>query len=233
MYYYKKIEDYIDGLLDETEQRAFEIAMSEDKKLAEEVEKYKDAKIISEGLLEIDIMETIEKLSKKGATDNLNVVSINRNKFFSFRKMMMAASFVGVLIIAGWWAIGNTKIDNKKLYQEPIWPIERSGTESILSNASIMYLNGDFESAKALLTDSIKNKDLGKLWIAEMYLKNEEFDSAFQYLSSIESLNSEKNRIIYLKVLIAIKKDNLQEAKEFCKELPIDEYKYLYEKLKI
>ena len=247
MNYYKQIEDYIEGLLDESAKKAFEEAMSVDSELSMKVEEYTDAKKISEGLLEIDIMETLDNLavnkqfnpditnhiSEKNYANNAKKLSVKNR--FDIKKLMLAASFIGVLLIVGWWSFGNRNSSNDKLYselyQEPIWPIERSSTSSILSKASGYYLEGNFTRAKLLLLDSIDNKELGKFWIAEMFLKQNIIDSTIFYLPSIESLNIKKNRIIYLNLLIALKNNNLKKAKEFCRHLPKRDFKKVYKEL--
>ncbi len=244
MNYYEYIEQYCEDLLDKTARSKFEMAMSKDKNLAADVERYQKAKKISEGLFEIDIMETIENLKYENEISNSNeshdILTIDKSKDnfgkkINIRRWLIAASISGVLIFSAWWLTNNTAINNDKLftalYHEPVWSIERSGDQSYLTKAVRYYLDSDIDEAKSLLLDSIDNKELGKLWLAEMYLKDGQIDSTIHYLPSFNSMTKGKNRIIYLNLLISIKQGNIEKAKALCRQLPEDEYGDVYEKL--
>ena len=73
--YYEHIDDYIDGRLSSEARQAFEDAMKTDASLKLAVENYMDAAKLSEGLLEMDIMETINNFKNK--------FFIKENSFFS------------------------------------------------------------------------------------------------------------------------------------------------------
>ena len=69
--YYAHIDDYMNGLLEGEELRLFEAEMKRNPSLKKAVENYEPAKQISEGLLEIDMLETLKGLKDSDRNQDL------------------------------------------------------------------------------------------------------------------------------------------------------------------
>lgn len=230
MDYYDHIEDYCENLLSPEDKKAFEAALLTDSQLKTLVDQYPDGHKISEGLLEMDMMETLARLKKEKST---LIVPITKKK--PWIKWVAAACVVGVLVFIGNNLIFKTKDTQKlysELYQEAIWPIERGQEKDMLSSAASMFLKKrDIVSAKRLLQDSLENKTLAHFWIAEMYLAEGNIDSTLLYLPDNTDLPQEKDRITYIKMLVALKSGDLELAKETSKLLPERTYNIVGPKL--
>lgn len=123
--FYEHIDDYKDGLLKGEVLVQFETAMDGDASLKLAVDNYASAKSISEGLLEVDMMETLRLIDNGELTidndlganrspsnsdhspSNSSRTSINQTEvktsIFNLRNLMAAASVIGVIFFAGWW----------------------------------------------------------------------------------------------------------------------------------
>jgi len=203
MDFYKNIENYCEGLLDESSRLAFEKAMSIDKDLSNEVDNYLDALKISEGLLEIDIMSTIEDLQKEETKKNISskkdkvnaIKPIDKKTIFSIKQFMMAASVIGVLIFVGWWGIGG----NETGFNEELWnneyerPYDEDATKSsdlerkdLLSSGKYYFSLNEFENSEKALLDFIsKTKSSDSLskayyWLGHNYMNVEKWDKAIK-----------------------------------------------------
>lgn len=235
MNFFDHIDDYKNGSLTGETLRLFEVALENDVDLQAAVENYDAAKGISEGLLELDVMGVIEGL----ATTKKEV----KTTIFSLRNLMVAASVVGVLVF-GWWMIPVKKsVDTSALFanlyeeENPMRQYRGNGQaeEGItpIQKEISLYAQKekDFAQVQQFLLDSIENKALGKLWVAELFLEQQQLDSTLFYLPSPTTLPEQKNRIFYIKMLIAIKKGDLPQAKAYLHELPKKSYAWLYRKL--
>lgn len=237
MNYYDHIEDYCEGHLDDSANADFEKAMQQDASLAGAVAQYASGKKIAEGLLEMDIMETIDGLrSVEGAEDTSEEGLIPRQKVGSKYVSWIKWIIVLLTIVGLAYLFSRLKptieIDNNKsfasLYEEPFWPIVRSNSDNIIAQASEKYLNGDLQSAKALLLGSSDDPILHRYWLAEMYLKKGEIDSSQLYLPKADEIVIQKDRINYIHAIIAIKKGDYQLAKKYKEQLPKEDFKKLY-----
>lgn len=179
MNYYEYIDDYVSGKLSESLKIEFEKAMSIDASLKYAVENYDDAKSISEGLLEIDIMDTISniKSEKKHNANQEGKVSKPSNSIFTLRRMMAAASIIGLISIATWW------LNNNENLKQELW---NNSYSSIV----------DPDAVKS--GDDIANKDplaTVKHYYARNY--NEECIEAVEQLLAL-STNSDTLSLAYL-----------------------------------
>lgn len=156
--FYEHIDDYKNGLLTGETLDQFELAMQTDASLRLAVDNYDAAKSISEGLLEIDMLQTLQNIGKpENQTINAqnsnnrttpknnhliqkNDRSVNSStkpivSIFNLRNLMAAASVIGVLFFAGWWMVeSNTDLERKEyiLAQiDKIRPVDLDATKSI------------------------------------------------------------------------------------------------------
>jgi len=162
--FFEHIDEYKNGLLEGDQLAAFERAMKEDASLKKAVENYDVGKAISEGLLEVDMLETLERLkeqrksgsgsdsdeSEKGGATVHDIKDIGmgprpKNRKISLRKWIAATSFIGVLVFAGWWVM---EWNGEREYMDYVkanyeWPEDLDATKSV----DTIGMN-DFEKGK-------------------------------------------------------------------------------------
>lgn len=236
MNFYEHIEEYLEGQLSGKALEAFESAIAEDEGLRHAVDNYPEAKSLAKGLLEIDVMESIKGLN----IDTGSSTSEESKKDIGWPMWVLGALVLIGLGMSLWRFMKetptivetDTEILYAQLYEEPMWPIERSGNTSFESKGAEAYLNGDIESAEVYLIDSIENKELGKYWLVEMYLKEGQLEKASKALASIKgNSNISENRLVYLKIMLELKKGDLEEARKNINNLNQSDYKLLYDQL--
>ena len=121
--YFAYIDDYVNGQLDNEALKAFEEEMKRNISLKQAVENYPTARDLSEGLLEIDMIETLNRLQveKHGNADEpkgneeLTQVAVTEKRVKRRRakskrdwsKWIAAATLIGVLSTVGWWLVEN------------------------------------------------------------------------------------------------------------------------------
>lgn len=207
MDYYEYIDDYISGTLSDELKIKFETAMQADSNLQSAVDNYDDAKSISEGLLEMDMMATIDKLKlEKEQVVPKEVTSKSNAAIFTMRKMMVAASMIGVIILATWWFNDNHKI------QQELWNANYSaiidpdavksgdGVEGLDPLATVKYYyarnyNGEcIESAQnlLLLTTNSDTLSLAYLYIGDTYMKRSYHQGKNQWKEAIAAFEKSK-----------------------------------------
>lgn len=200
---YDYIDDYKAGLLTGEKLQAFEQALQTDEKLRHLVDEYDDIKSLSEGLMELQLLNEVEKIS--GTTND------NREKSSAPRSWLW---LIGLVILAGllWQFLGRTKQIPKEeqqlqfadVYREPIWPVTKSASQTLddkyyIEKAASLFLSDDLVSAKKILLDSVQDIPLGHYWLAEMYLNRQQFDSVSHYLPKSTNLASKEERILQIK----------------------------------
>ena len=143
MNYYKNIESYCDGEMSPQDIIAFEQAMKEDNELEKAVNLYKNSKKIAEGFLELDIMDTINRLeaNDKVEIDGAKDISTGKTgiKIFSMRKLVIAASFIGLLGMGVWWI--NMMYSDKALIQNFYYPPQLKQERGDESDMQLQQLN--------------------------------------------------------------------------------------------
>jgi len=160
-YFYEHIDDYMNGLLEGEALKQFEAEMEKDSSLKMAVENYASAKGISEGLLEVDMMETLRRLKESnsiqgGAEGNSQSEAIihqlpktdteakSKKQKFNIKRWLVAASMIGVIGFTGWWVMEmNERAQDKKYvlanYERPI---DEDATKSIGSEETDPFKKG-------------------------------------------------------------------------------------------
>lgn len=154
--FYEHIDDYKNGLLEGEVLASFEVAMKNDASLQLAVDNYDEAKSISEGLLEVDMLQTLASI-KSGdlkettlgedrlpnnddhlpSDDNHSEITGNKKKtsFFNLRSLVAAASMIGIICLAGWWMMkSNADAELKEFVMNQVWemrPSDPDATKSI------------------------------------------------------------------------------------------------------
>ncbi|MEM9546839.1 MAG: hypothetical protein AAGA77_12745 [Bacteroidota bacterium] len=169
--FYAHIEDYKLGLLEGELLEAFERQMAEDASLQLAVENFDVAKGISEALLEVDMMETLRGLKEAEKATKLSDDAVVREmerkttggrsaEKFNLSRWIVAASFVGVLVFAGWWVMD--------------WKAEREFREFVLDNYEWPV---DFDATKSVDTIDMNDFEKGKY-----YFKVNDFEQSLLFL---------------------------------------------------
>ncbi len=199
MDFYDHIEHYLENSLSETERTAFEEAMANDESLKAAVANFPAAKTLSEGLLELDLLETIENIQQDTSDNSSSVPAtkiIPKPSRGLTQKWAMAASFVGLLGVA-YLGYRNAQIDT----HDQIWeqqyqrPYDSSTTKSTDLDALDDFAAGkyhfalnDFKNAENFLTKVLsenQNQDtLSKAhyWLGHVYMNRKQWDQAIQSL---------------------------------------------------
>lgn len=203
MDYYDYIDDYISGKLSDELKLQFESAMHSDSALQSAVDNYDDAKSIAEGLLEIDMKATIDKLKLEKAHTKPNEKLKSKASIFTIRRIISAASIIGLIAIATWW-LG----DNNSQQQE-IWNARYSAIidpDAVKSNdgvegkdplATVKHyyaLNNNqecLESALSLLalTTNADTLSLTYLYLGDTYMKKSYHQGANQWKEAIAAFD--------------------------------------------
>ena len=137
--YFEHIDDYVEGKLTSEDHKLFEAEMDRNSSLKEGVKNYHDAKKISEGLLELDMMDTLNKLQQEESVDQKEIKTKSNGKWIGL------AAVLAFLILAGWWFSNNAdaELDKSKIYANYIKPVNSDATKSI----DTLGMN-DFEKGK-------------------------------------------------------------------------------------
>ena len=217
MNYYHHIEDYCEGHLDDSAKADFEQAMQQDASLAGAVAQYASGKKIAEGLIEMDIMETIEGLSSdRGAQPNISKPQ-NSFTFTKRMKFAIAASFIGLVIISIFFV--NSKYSNTSLIKEyayaPILIENRNETDLSIAQANRLWKEAKWEELISFLNmENQKNKTYFKYLEANAYNKTNQIvkaENTFLELS-ISAVNPYNQHADWQLVILAIQNHDLEKA---------------------
>lgn len=191
------IDDYMAGLLSGEDLIEFEAAVASDEQLRRLVENYDEIKSVSEGVLELQLLNEVTAIQP----DNKTIKQPRSNN----RYFLLAAAFLLLAAVAYYFFSEKNKIQEEPVlfadvYREPIWPVTKSvaperDDKHYIAKASATYLAGDLTSAKIILLDSVQDAELGHYWLAEMYMAEQAFDSVLVYLPEASVLEHKSNRI--------------------------------------
>ena len=145
--YYAHIDDYVNGKLDDEQKALFEAAMEENASLKKAVDNYDTARKLSEGLLEVDMLETLDRLKKSSLEasaegrediapvqdDTVSIGSPRARKGIFRRQWLAAAVFFGLLAVTAWWMMRpeGTELNKKYVLDNYIRPYDEDSTKSI------------------------------------------------------------------------------------------------------
>ena len=235
------INDYVAGKLEGEDLAAFERALEQDAELRALVANYGAAGKIVDGILEHELTEEIESVrqeyaGKPVATGQEASGTVRRLKS---RRWWLAAASVAVLVTATWLTMrilnpGQPELTAQQVYDQfyvdPLWPASRSSSTATFSEkAYSAFVNNDFALARSILLDSISDKAMGRYWLAEMYLKRMEPDSALVYLPRSTSDPLLHERSVYLATVAYLLQGDVKAAQRFdsmsvLNDTPIERY---------
>lgn len=204
--FFEYIDGYKSGSLTAEELTAFETAMQEDASLKAAVDNYDDAKRLSEGLLEMDILHTLQTL---GDTDPINNSGkLNDNRLYI--KLGVILGVISILMFLVYLLNPRTTIDKNEvlaLYQKPI---DTSATKSIDTIGMSSFEKGKYYYSLNRFDESVywfelmlnnddekKMHSKGYFWLGAAHLELWDIDKAREAWQKSE----EKGALINLELI--------------------------------
>lgn len=221
--FYEHIDDYKNGLLEGEMLRQFETEMNANASLKKAVENYDAAKAISEGLLEVDMMETLrglqeakEGINNKNSADNLQSGRLQteaRTLKINRRFWMAAAVIIGLLAVTAWWMMDmKTKgLDKEYILANYTRPIDEDATKSIDTIGMTNFEKGKYYFSLNRFEESIpwfesyvlkvSEKKLlseGYFWLGAAYLEVWRVEDAREAWEKSEESGAKENLTMLL-----------------------------------
>lgn len=192
------IEEYLAGKLTSEQLVAFEQAMADDAELRSVVNNYTGIKIISEGLLENEILQEVREVSAKLEIDNSQIRSKELGEKHDFRKWVLLG--IGLLVLAlvvlfSYRAITKISIDEQKFfatYQKPLF-LKNTRTVDIeslseIDQAGYLFATNRYDEAELLLDELLASskvasqKDSIYLLLGHVNIYQHDWNDAASYL---------------------------------------------------
>lgn len=236
---YDHIEEYLAGDLNGQQLTLFEKALKNDAELQALVANYSTVKNISDGLLESELIAEVTKVSHSLSNENVQPqVDHKVNKRTRIKWLVVALGAIVMALLAAYIArtyfpdSGSGDPDQlmAEVYKEPIWPAKRgSDSDEFLALGVQAFNSGEEAKAIAYLTDSVSQSMVGSYWLAELYLKEKQYEQSLKYLPTKSTNSLYQNRISYLRMINNIGLGNMEEAAKIYPQLSQD-YKDLVPK---
>lgn len=236
---YDHIEDYLAGKLNAEHQAAFEHALSTDAELESLVANFATITKVSEAVLEEKLLAEVRKVSDSKPEEQSITIHKKIKEKPQVKNWLRLSLLAIAIIVAAYYFTQNTESrpESKdeqlliaQIYREPLWPTRRGVDSKDFLALGVQAFNKDDElAAIAYLTDSVANSAEGKYWLAELFLKDEQYEKSMDFLPSSIEGSLYGNRLIYLKVLNLIGQGKMKEAKGIYQKLSPD-YKNLFPK---
>ncbi|MEE9439510.1 MAG: hypothetical protein V3V14_10960 [Saprospiraceae bacterium] len=221
MNYYNQIEAYKEGRLNLEMQEAFELAMKNDHHLSNLVGEYHTGKKIAEGLLELDVMETINSLKDDQNVQKSSEVRQNHiakmedvpkkeNSMLIFLfKILVGTCVLGFLVIASLKLMNNTT--NQKQQKERVWatyvkPVNPNATKSgsvksmnAFEKGKYYFALNDFNQSEKWIKSFLKNTSnvdslsMGYFWLGASHIEQWEVEEAIQAWKKSNEKESKEN----------------------------------------
>ncbi|MBK6824383.1 MAG: hypothetical protein IPG87_15900 [Saprospiraceae bacterium] len=229
--FYELLDEYVEGKLDPTVRRQFEIELNKSQDLQIALENYILAKEISQSMIELSVREQISNLKNK--KNNLSI-------FARIAAGLLVLFSVGILYKL------NQDFKSKKseqifvsLYSPPMKSASRSGLTSFATLDSAIYYfdRGEFQMSKDLFSVYLKQDPKSAIalkYMAHLGIQEGNYIAADKYFQElIESDDSSYHTEAYYHMMIlAILKNDKDLARKIYKQhikgqLPLEERKLL------
>lgn len=177
MDYFEYIDGYMDGTLDDRLRQEFEKEIKTNAELAAAVKNYSVSQKIAEGLLEIDMQETLDRLQQDTHKPSRSSRVINMSPWIG-----VAASMLFLIAALWWWTTVDQTISAEAWQSQytKLYDLDATKSELIaddpLSKAKYLYnLNRHEESVDALkaIINTSQNQDtldVAWLYLGDTYL---------------------------------------------------------------
>jgi len=160
--FYAHIDAYKQGILKGELLVSFEQEMERNDSLRLAVDNYDVAKDISEGLLELDMMETLKQLKtqrdktmQSQVKDNAKIIDLKESDTqtpstfltnWNWKKWLAAAAMIGLILISGWWFM-DYRVEQQYIAQVQEnyeWPEDPDATKSVDTVGMTDFEKGKF-----------------------------------------------------------------------------------------
>ncbi len=204
--YFEYIDDYVEQKLNSKQHKSFEEEMKKNSSLNEAVKNYDDAKKLSEGLLEMDMLDTLSKLQD----EDQPITKKTRNNLKGIWLGMAAVLLL--LLISGWWMSNreHTELDKSVILANYIRPIDNDATKSLDTIGMNDFEKGKYyfslnrfekakKSIKLYITAESNKKHLDEeyYWLGAIHLELWELEEAKKaWLMSNRSESIENLKLI-------------------------------------
>lgn len=210
-------EKYFSGALNAEEQRSFEDRLASEPRFKEDYDLYTSM----QGYLD-------DRVKHGKALENIRSVhseqSVKRKKKPNWFYYVSAAA--SLLILAGaisFFISKPTTVQYADLYQEPDWPLERSGKTNVFLRAAALRVDeANYDEALTILKNSDLGSDEKNYWVAEVFAKQSKADSILHYLPQAYQTQKRRDRINYLKAIALFKSGKSDELRVHLDSLPQD-----------
>lgn len=230
---FELIERYLQNKMSESERSDFEFRMSTDIDLKTEVDDMRDLIIgieshgLKNALKGRKIGGSASNSSESESTDIDNIVSINRERSFSFRSIAAAASIAGIFFL-GWLILQSPANSEDQLfadafYTDPGLPTPMSETNNYsFYDAMVDYKMEKYDVALEKWNQSnlIIGIDTLNFYRGMANLNQEKLDQSLSFLEAIDNTSPLYNKANWYKVKILISQGKYQEAKSLLKTIP-------------
>lgn len=201
--YFEYIDDYIAGSLSPELRAQFEEERKTNTSLSLAVDNYQEAKKLSEGLLEVDMMETLNKLQGEDGEDKSEKPKSNLK-----RNLLVLSAVLAALLLVGWWMKSNSDLesDKRQILASYIKPIDTDATKSIdtigmnaFEKGKYFFALNRFSESEEWLKQYIskeKDKNLlssGYYWLGSAHLEQWEVADAREAWSESREEEAKSN----------------------------------------
>ena len=231
--YYDHIDDYVNGLLQGEELKAFVGAMAEDVELAAAVENHGVAMDVIGSLIEDEVREVIGEVeSEEDLSSTAQVEGIDSGKgnvrWMRILRGVAAACVVGIV---GYWGIAQYQYNEleKKIFNNiPILAVNSSKGETKLEqmdSLAFYYATAQYEEAvnmiekNRIITQQLSNQDkknLNRIKIYSHFYLNQ-YQEAIDHIELLDSIGLDDKKMKYYSLVLL---DRKSEAQALLKTFP-------------
>ncbi len=212
--YYELLDEYVEGKLDPTVRRQFEIELNKSQDLQIALENYILAKEISQSMIELSVREQISNLKNK------------KNNLLIF--VRIAAGLLVLFSVGLLFKLYHDSINKKSeqifasLYNPPVLSASRSGTIALttLDSAIFLFDHRDYESSKKLFQEIIKidkESAISIKYLAHIAINEKDYYTAEKYFTELSKSPDTKYHLEaqYNLMTLSIRKNDKASAKQF------------------
>lgn len=206
--FFEHIDDYMEGTLSIDERAAFEAEMNRNISLKNAVMNYHDGKKLSEGLLELDIAATLEKLQQEANANEQDRAAIQNKNGSNMRRWLLLLGLVGGVLALLWW-FGNRDtmgLDKSQILASYERPIDEEVTRSVdtigmnhFQKGKHFFILNRFQESEEWLKRYIEIEKDQKLlsqayfWLGSAHLEQWEVKEAKSVWSKSEETKAKTN----------------------------------------
>ncbi len=187
--YFDYIDDYMMGNLSSEKKAQFEKELLKNESLKVAVNNYNDAKKLSEGFLEVDMLDTLSRVKSKEHISTKKDNSVSTPK----RRYLIGILILSLITIAVWWWAQQQNIEDQKtqVLASYIKPVDINATKSIDTMGMTSFEKGKyffslnrFDEAELWLKLFVSEKNekisisRGYFWLGAAHLEQWELSDA-------------------------------------------------------